>query len=74
MAVRVHLAIFRSAVGNPPHRLKAFATGCFESASSLRMTNYLRQISNCFGKRERIRQPVFVTRTTSSRRVPPTPG
>src|SRR5436190_3124913 len=32
------------------------------------------QISNCFGKRDRILQPVFVTNTTSSSRTPPSPG
>src|SRR5437868_4799539 len=32
------------------------------------------QISNCFGNRERILQPVFVTTTTSSCRTPPSPG
>jgi hypothetical protein len=32
------------------------------------------QISSCFGNRDRILQPVLVTRTTSSSRAPPSPG
>src|SRR4030095_7206900 len=32
------------------------------------------QISNCFGNRDRILQPLFVTKTTSSIRTPPSPG
>ena len=32
------------------------------------------QISNCFGNRDRILQPVLVTNTTSSIRTPPNPG
>jgi hypothetical protein len=32
------------------------------------------QISSCFGNRERILQPVLVTKTTSSSRAPPSPG
>jgi hypothetical protein len=32
------------------------------------------QISSCFGNRDRILQPVFVTKTTSSIRTPPSPG
>lgn len=32
------------------------------------------QISNRFGKRDRILQPFFVTKTTSSKRTPPSPG
>ena len=32
------------------------------------------QISSCFGNRDRILQPVLVTKTTSSSRAPPSPG
>ena len=32
------------------------------------------QISSCFGNRDRILQPVLLTKTTSSSRAPPSPG
>src|SRR5438552_14240999 len=32
------------------------------------------QISNCLGNRDRILQPVFLTKTTTSKRTPPSPG